>query len=66
MTRGALRRRLASSKATGNASSPRAMLGGCSTAKFAERDVVLGEQDGLYAGQKRLLNCAIHACFTAK
>ncbi len=32
MARGALRRRLASSKATGRASSPRAMLGGCSTA----------------------------------
>src|SRR5260370_38875544 len=34
MARGALRRRLASSKATGRASSPRAMLGGCSTTRF--------------------------------
>ena len=34
MARGALRRRLASSKATGRASSPRAMVGGCSTTRF--------------------------------
>ena len=34
MARGALRRRLASSKATGRASSPRAMEGGCSTARL--------------------------------
>ena len=31
---GGFRRRLASSKATGRASSPRAMLGGCSTTRF--------------------------------
>jgi hypothetical protein len=48
MARGALRRRLASSKATGRASSPRAMFGGCSTAKLRQGNVVLGEQSSTY------------------